>query len=277
MLSDVGRPPLKYPGGKWRSAPWIIEHFPAHRVYVEPFGGGASVLLRKERSRLEVYNDMAGHVVNVFRVLQDAEKATRLRELIQLTPYARAEFELAFDECEDDVEDARRTILRSHFGFGSSGVRRRHTGLRTKDHRDYGNSIAMQWLIYPEFIEQFTERLRGVVIENRDAFELIEYQDSKDTLFYLDPPYVMDTRNDNERRYQFELSDDDHRALAELVRDIDGMVAISGYDGELYRELFGDWRWVSKMVTVQSKSGGIARPESLWLSPNCRQRQRSFW
>ena len=85
-------PEKRYHGGKWRLAPWIIEHFPPHRVYVEPFGGAASVLLRKPRSYAEVYNDRWSDVVNVFRVLRDPVRAAALKRLIALTPFARDEF-----------------------------------------------------------------------------------------------------------------------------------------------------------------------------------------
>jgi len=83
---------MRYHGGKWKLAPWIIGHFPPHRIYVEPFGGGGSVLMRKPRSYGEVYNDAWGNVVNVFRVLRD--HADEIERLLYLTPFSRDEFEL---------------------------------------------------------------------------------------------------------------------------------------------------------------------------------------
>src|SRR3990172_7088785 len=100
------RPALRYFGGKWRLAPWIVSHFPAHRIYVEPFGGGASVLIRKPRSYGEIYNDIDSHVVNVFRVLRDPQTADELEQLLRLTPFARDEFVLAREPSLDPVEDA---------------------------------------------------------------------------------------------------------------------------------------------------------------------------
>lgn len=89
----VARPVLRYHGGKWKLAPWVISQMPRHSVYVEPFGGGASVLLRKEPLGAECYNDLDGQVVNVFRCLQDPESAEEIRRRISLTPFARQEFE----------------------------------------------------------------------------------------------------------------------------------------------------------------------------------------
>lgn len=120
----VGRPVLRYHGGKWLLAPWIASHFPAHDVYVEPYGGGASVLMRKARSRAEVYNDLDEDVVNVFRVLRDEGQAERLREVLALTPYSRTEWKESFSTSDDPVERARRTFVRLYFSFATTSARR---------------------------------------------------------------------------------------------------------------------------------------------------------
>ena len=91
----VPRPALRYHGAKWRLAPWVIGHMPPHKVYVEPYGGAAGVLLRKPRSYSEVYNDLDGDIVTLFRVLRDPMRREALIEALTLTPYAREEFELA--------------------------------------------------------------------------------------------------------------------------------------------------------------------------------------
>src|SRR5882757_5330119 len=103
-MKTATRPALRYHGGKWLMAPFIIRHFPAHRIYVEPFGGGASVLIRKARSYAEIYNDLDDEVVNVFRVLRD--QGPQLREALQLTPFARSEYVMAGESSEDPVEQA---------------------------------------------------------------------------------------------------------------------------------------------------------------------------
>ncbi len=102
------RPVLRWHGGKWRLAPAILPYFPAHRIYVEPFGGAGSMLLRKPRCYAEVYNDLDDEVVNLFRVLRDEGGAARLVGMLRLTPFARAEFMEANGATDDPVERARR-------------------------------------------------------------------------------------------------------------------------------------------------------------------------
>ena len=167
------RPVVRYHGGKWRLAPWIIAHLPAHRIYIEPFGGGASVLMRKPRSYAEVYNDRWGRITEVFRVLRDPVLSADLRRRIELTPYARRDFEAISDEAlaqePSVVERARLTLYRSFAGFGSASVNGNHaTGFRASCTRR-GTIPAHDWAGYPDHIPTFVHRLRGVVVENRAA------------------------------------------------------------------------------------------------------------
>ena len=113
----VSRSVLRYFGGKWAIAPWIIEHMPAHRVYVEPFGGAASVLLRKPRSKIEVYNDLDDEIVGIFQLLQDPAQCARLIRMLARTPYSRREFEMAFKPSTDPVIRAKRAIVRAFMAY----------------------------------------------------------------------------------------------------------------------------------------------------------------
>lgn len=260
MSSAPSRPVLRYHGGKWRLAPWIIQHFPPHRVYVEPFGGAASVLMRKPRSYAEVYNDLDGEIVNLFRVLR-SDRADELVRLLRLTPFARAEFVLSYEPDDDPVEQARRTVVRSFMGFGSN-AHNQATGFRSNTNRSH-TTPAHDWRNYPDAMETMVERLRGVVIENRDAREVIAQHDSPETLHYVDPPYPFGTRNRGPD-YAYEMSDDDHRALADVLRSVHGMVVLSGYACDLYDvELYPDWHRVEKAALAD---GARKRTEVLWLN-----------
>ncbi|ENQ3933457.1 DNA adenine methylase, partial [Salmonella enterica subsp. enterica serovar Newport] len=130
MPPVIRHPAVRYHGGKFRLASWIISHFPEHRCYVEPSGGGASVLLKKESSEAEVYNDLDGDVVNLFRVLRNPEASRALIDVCALTPYSRDEFLHAYSPTNNPVEQARRLIVRATMGFGSAGATKGKTGFR---------------------------------------------------------------------------------------------------------------------------------------------------
>ncbi len=275
-MSRPTRPVLRYHGGKWLLADWIIGQFPPHRIYVEPFGGAASVLLQKPRVYSEVYNDLDGEVVNLFRVLRESETARRLQEAVRLTPFAREEFLAAYEPADDPVERARRIVVRGFMGFGSASANRDHkTGFRAQASRS-GTTPARDWLNWPEAVPAIVERLRGVTIESRPATEVIRQQDHPDALFYVDPPYPFSTRALPRGAvqpfcYRHEMSDDDHRALAEVLRSVRGAVVLSGYPCDLYdAELYPDWRRVDRPAMAD---GARDRTEVLWFSPGTRRRE----
>ncbi len=139
----IQSPVIRYHGGKFRLAPWVIRHFPPHTCYVESFGGAAGVLMQKERAYAEVYNDLDGDIVNLFRVLQLEETREQLTRLLVLTPYARGEFDRAWEPTADPVEQARRTIIRAQMGFGSAGATKGRTGFRIDTKRQYGTAQAL--------------------------------------------------------------------------------------------------------------------------------------
>ena len=265
----VERPVLRYHGGKWMLAPWIISQMPQHRIYVEPYGGGGSVLMRKPRSYAEVYNDSWDVVVNVFRVLRDPAMACILREQLRLTPFSRTEFRDCGDvelmKISNPIERARRTILRSFAGFGSASTNAAYaTGFRSNSSRS-GTTPAQDWMHFPDYVNAFTERLSGVVIENKEAIPLMLQHDTPQTLFYVDPPYPHSTRNMNlgNAAYAHELTDSDHRALAKCLRSLRGIVMLSGYRCDLYDELWGDWECRKK---DHFADGARRRVECLWVN-----------
>jgi len=266
------RPALRWHGGKWRLAPWILSHFPAHRTYVEPFGGGASVLLRKARSYAEIYNDLDEEVVTLFRVLRDPIDAARLVDLLRLTPFARREFEAAYQPSDDPVETARRLVARSFMGFGSNAHAsaakgHRSTGFRSNSSRS-GTTPAQDWANYPGALRILVERVAGIVIECRDAREVMERHDGPATLHYVDPPYLHETRagGNGWRMYRHEMTRGDHAELLDFLRGLTGFVVLSGYPDPLYDEHLADWRRVTREAFAD---GARPRLEVLWINPAC--------
>lgn len=260
------RPLVRYHGGKWKLAPWIISHFPAHRCYVEPFGGGGAVLLRKPRSHAEVYNDLDGEIVNLFTVAR--ERGAELAVLCELTPFARTEFLQSYEPSTDPLEQARRTLIRSFMGFGSAAVSSQITGFRSNSTRS-GTTPAHDWMNYPDALRLTIQRLRGVVIENRDAVACMQQHDAPETMHYVDPPYVHSTRSFRTRapNYRHEMVDQQHEALASSLAGLQGMIIVSGYRCDLYDRLYSGWHRIDGAAHAD---GARARVESLWLSPNIK-------
>lgn len=256
---NVPRPVLRWHGGKWRLAPWIIAQMPEHSVYTEAFGGAASVLLRKPRCKVEVYNDLDEEVVNLFRVLR-SPRAAELVEAVRLTPWARLEFEDAYLVHSDPVDRARALVVRSFMGFGSNG-HARSTGFRSRAHRQ--NTTPQQdWLRMPDALGAVVERFGGVVVEARDAFKVLQRYDDPAALHYVDPPYLPETR-DRGSDYRAELSSERHLELLELVCGLSGRVILSGYPHPVYDRALAGWRRLERAALAD---GGRLRTEVLWLN-----------
>jgi DNA adenine methylase len=239
---------------------------PDHKVYVEPFGGAAGVLLRKPRSKIEVYNDLDSQVVEFFTILRDPILFPELVRRVALTPFSREEFELAYLPTDDPIEAARRFVTRCYFGYGSSSVDPADSnGFRGCDVRA-GKSYAIEWSGIPTAIATAAERFRGVTVERLDFRQLIPKFDSPETLFYVDPPYPHNTRDQGGKGYVHELSDEDHRQLAWILKQVKGRVMLSGYFCELYARQYADWRRVEKNTTAAGHRGAVHRTECLWMN-----------
>ena len=255
-------PGLRYLGGKWRIAPLIVAHLPPHECYVEPFAGGASVLLRKLPAEFECLNDLDGDVVAFWRVLR--ERPHELIAQILLTPYSRAELRQANDHPADlpDLERARRLWLRCYQGRGSSS---RNSGWRFQPTNVFSN--GQTWHVHHaraarriHGLVDIAVRLHDVQIEHDTAETVIARWDRPGTLFYIDPPYA-DGRDPN--LYTHEMGSADHERLALVLRGIRGMAVVSGAPG-LYDRLLEGWRRIENAARGESQK---ARIECLWLNP----------
>ena len=255
-------PPMRYLGSKWRLADWIIGQFPPHKVYVEPFAGGASVFFRKHRSKLEILNDVDGELVNFFRVLRD--NTDELLRQIRLTPWSREEYLLALQPSAEDnhIERARRLYVALHQSFGSTLIY--NSGWRHQLKTDMRSPLVDTWR-REDGLLMAADRLKDAMIERRPAGEVIHAFDGADTLFYVDPPYPITSRADRGRnRYRYEMTDADHRELAKTLHNASGMIILSGYDCELYNDIFSDWTRLEKSTTTNGNSSAV---EVLWMSP----------
>lgn len=257
------RPMLNYYGGKWNAASWITSHFPKHEIYVEAFGGAASVLITKVPVALEILNDLDDEIVNLYRVLRD--EGAELKRLCELTPFSRIEYSKAREGTSNPIEQARRTIIKSYFGIGDSISNK--TGFRTS--RKSNTSASGSWRTYTLAMGALVNRLKYVTIEHSDYKTLLRKYDSEETLFYLDPPYVHSMRSSKDS-YKHEFSNQDHADLLEYIQGLKGYVILSGYDSEAYSNL--PWR----KVFLESRTQSGVAIEVLWLCPRTEKHQQQI-
>lgn len=249
---------LKYPGAKNRLAPWICEYIPKHDVYLEPFAGSLAVLFNKQRSHIETVNDLDEEIVNFFRILRN--RGEELEQLISLTPFSRREYESAYEFCGDELERARRFAVKCWMGFGCGN--RYRNGFKSGQ-QTHSPNPAKAWSELPGTMKLATERLKGVQIENLPATELIKRYDTKDVFIYADPPYLNGTRKNY--LYNYEMSDEDHVELLDLLVEHSGKILLSGYDNDLYNNALHGWNKVQKNTRAEC---GIKRTETLWMNYN---------
>lgn len=262
-LDAPTRPALRYYGGKWNIAPWIVGYFPAHRAYLEPCMGAASVFLQKSPCDVEILNDANGRVTNFFRQLR--ANAAEIIRRIDLTPWSEDEYKLCKEPADDPVEDARRLYVSSWQSVHGVGTNR--SGWRWMSDPDgrRGLSPSVDWIAHD--LARVATRLRRAHIMNRDAFAVIRRMAKINTcLIYFDPPYTTENRTRKDGYSAYEVTEEWHIEAADLLRRHCGPVLVSGYASPLYEVLYEAHGWRRVDRSFQGNSGSI-RTESIWLSP----------
>jgi DNA adenine methylase len=250
---------MKYPGSKWSMADWIINFFPEHHSYLEPFLGSGAVLFNKPRSNIETANDRDGNVVNLFYwIRKDPE---RLAREIYLTPYSRQLYDHAFSLVpKDDFERAVNFYIRLNMGHGfrTNGEK---VGWKNDVQGREKSYASQDWCNLPEKIILAAERLRGVQIENKAAVDVIKRFNYPNVLIYCDPPYMLQTRHG--KQYRCEMTDEDHEELLDALLNHNGIVLLSGYDTELYQRKLSGWYYETTTAYSQVCS---KKEEILWMN-----------
>lgn len=258
---------FKYPGSKWSINQWIIDHFPEHHSYLEPYFGSGGVFFRKKRSPIETVNDLDHDVVNFFRwCSKDPEKLARE---IYLMPYAREIYDDAVSEIsstpsspDSDMHRAAMFAAKLMMGFGFR-TNEFKVGFKRDIQGREAAYAAKDWCNLPDRVLEAAERLRGVQIENRPAVQLIREFNSPNVLIYADPPYILDSRSCKRHQYKHEMTNADHEELLEALRAHKGPVLLSGYDNPLYDERLKDWN--KESIDARAQTGG-KRKEVLWMN-----------
>ena len=239
---------IRWAGGKGRQLSDLLPLIPPGKIYVEPFGGGASVLLNKERSSVEVYNDLDDSLVNLFNVVRGDSTFDEFSRLLRYTPYSRAEFEqcLSHEGIEDPVR--RAVAFYTVINQSISGKRLARRGDWARGRMD---NLADRWQERIDKLGWVNERIRHVQIECRDALDILEEWDTPDTVFYCDPPYILDTRSQR-KYYAIEPGDDYHNRLVDVLLQVRGAVILSGYDHPIYNRLSTEAGWKTDLYGAQA-------------------------
>ncbi len=260
------RAPIRLWGSKEWLAPRVIELLPPHRVYVEVFGGTGAVLLAKEPSPVEVFNDINQGCTNFYRVLRD--QSDELVRRLALTPFSRQEYEdakVGWRNTDDPIEKARQWFLVAGTSF--SGKWGQGFSISTRERRGMAEPVSA-WLSRIDRLPAVHERLKKVIIECANFSVIITRFDHEEACFYIDPPYVRDTRV-APQAYQHEFSNDDHEELVRRLLAIQGSAVVSGYDHPIYTPL-EDAGWARYEVPHRLTSGPVRgerkqRIEILWV------------
>jgi DNA adenine methylase len=228
------RAPFSYPGGKSRSVETITQHLPIKKIYVEPFGGSGAVLLARQKSKLEIFNDRYAGVVALYRVIRDPQKLEQFLDRMRAIIHSREEFRWCKDTwktCADDVERAARWYYMTMCSFSSLG---RNFGRSTSGSNNMMSKIRNK---FPDFWP-LHDRIKDVTFENQDWEQIVYDYDNEDAVFYMDPPYLTAYKG----TYKHEMTYDEHRHLLDVIMKMKAFVAVSGFSNELY----DSYKWDEK-------------------------------
>jgi DNA adenine methylase len=282
----MSKKPFNWYGGKQALAPLLVSLLPRHQVYCEVFGGSGALLFAKEPSPLEVFNDLDSGVVNFFRVLRNPEQAERLQNALQITPYAREEYYdclSSWEAADDPIEKARAWYCAVMQSMNSSI---RATGWSAT--KAPSSNPARAWQNNITNLATCVSRLAHVEIDHRDFEQVIMAYDSPLTCFYLDPPYLAETRR-KQRCYVHEMTEADHERLLTCITRVQGMIILSGYAHPLYQEALQSWECHTLTLRCSSAVRALAvlerdttpdqltRTECIWRNPACVRASSSLF
>lgn len=265
--------PVNHIGGKYYLAGWLSEMIPSHVLYCEPFCGAGHLLFSKPVSKVEVINDIDGRLIGFFRVIQHSEKKQALIDKLNLMPYSRALWQDIRSKWKqgnlppDEIERVSYWFYLNRATFSGDQLRGGFAVPSTT-----GRNPIISFRNTVDNMNTIAERLKNVCIENLSYDKCIKRYDSKETLFYCDPPYL-----NSEYYYgKDSFSHEDHHRLAGLLHGIKGQVMVSHYSNRLYDDLYKGWhRYEYQSFKGSHKSTGEAKPktiECLWANFEVNQK-----
>lgn len=258
--------PLKWHGGKHYLAEKIIGLMPSHVHYVEPFFGGGSVLLNKTPEGVsEVVNDLNRELTTFWRVLQNTKSFAKFSRIVEAIPFSQVEWNDSHSKGEDDVKTAVNFFVRCR--QSRAGKFDCFATLSRNRTRRQMNEQASSWMSAVDGLPAVAARLKRVVILDDDALKVIQSQDGPNTLFYLDPPYLHETRVTTSD-YEHEMSSEQHVALLDTINCCEGKVLLSGYPSKLYQAKLKNWNY--KDIEIDNKASNAKQKpimtERIWMN-----------
>ena len=277
------RSPIKWYGGKGKMVAKIMPILTAipHTRYVEPFGGGASILMAKPPVDVETYNDLDSALYDFFTVLADPDLFPQFVRRVRLLPYSRQLYDHARATWRDEPDKIKRAALWfvvARMSFGGRFESGWGTAV-TASYRNRAGQVSL-WQTALNNLPRVHKRLQRVQIENTDFMRVLERYDTPETLFYCDPPYVKDTRSAG--GYTHEMDNGQHEALVDALLNVKGYAVLSGYAHPIYDVLSDsgwqrtDWQTAchaagrTRNSNLQGKGAALkhqSRVESVWISP----------
>jgi DNA adenine methylase len=258
--------PLKWHGGKHYLAPKIIDLMPSHIHYVEPFFGGGSVLLTKPPEGVsEVVNDVHRELTTFWRVLQDTKSFAKFVRIVEAIPFSQVEWTDSHAKSGDAVKTAVNFFVRCR--QSRAGKFDCFATLSRNRTRRLMNEQASSWMSAVDGLPDVAARLKRVVILDDDALNVIRSQDGPNTLFYLDPPYLHETRV-TKSDYEHEMSTEQHMVLLDTINRCVGKVLLSGYPSKLYQSNLKNWNYED--IEIDNKASSAKQKpimtERIWMN-----------
>lgn len=259
------RPIVKIHGGKYYLCDWILHHFPQqyeNMTYLEPFVGGGSIFLNKNKSIKEIINDIDYGIYAIWHVLKNNSLDFILK--LKNTNYTKDIFQESQQYTNKDIfNDAVNSFILRRMSRG--GLQKAFSWSDRLRGGRPGDENAFYTMV--NSLSVIANKLKQVDIYNQNALELIKNNNHSNVLLYLDPPYMHNTRI-SKTAYNYEMTENDHKELSIILNKFNGKVVLSGYRSPQYDKWYQNWNMVSRQIVNHSSQQKIKqyKTECLWVN-----------
>lgn len=254
---------IPYHGGKYYCTSKIIPLIQKHKIWVDACFGGGSITFEKQKEKgiIEIANDKDLHLTNFWTVLADPVLFSQFKRIVSATPVSSRVYDKSVEYLKtgsDLVQGAvayyvvaRQSMAGRQLGFRPLTVSRTRGGVSAE---------ANAWWNAIDRLNEIHERIKDIVIINEDILKVIAKYDSPDTLFYVDPPYLPETRI-SPQVYKYEMTYQDHADLLLVLSCISGKFLLSGYESDLYQTAEKLYMWNKTVITTPNHASGKSKKD----------------